>query len=192
MPQLILGSSSPFRKAILDKLNLDYQTASPDIDETPHGDEEPQDYVARLAEAKARRLKTDYPDALIIGSDQTAVINGQIIGKPGDHATAVQQLGDASGQKITFYTGLCLLNTATDRVQVETVPFHVHFRQLTDQMIENYLQLEKPYNCAGSFKSEGAGIALFERLEGEDPNTLIGMPLIRLIRMLENENMRVI
>ncbi|MCV6612610.1 MAG: Maf-like protein [Amphritea sp.] len=192
MPQLILGSSSPFRKAILDKLNLDYQTASPDIDETPLSNEAPQDYVARLAEAKARRLQNDYPDALIIGSDQTAVINGQIIGKPGDHATAVQQLRDASGQKITFYTGLCLLNSATDRVQVETVPFHVHFRQLTDQMIENYLQLEKPYNCAGSFKSEGAGIALFERLEGEDPNTLIGMPLIRLIRMLENENMRVI
>ena len=140
MPQLILGSSSPFRKAILDKLNLDYQTASPDIDETPLSNEAPQDYVARLAEAKARRLKTDYPDALIIGSDQTAVINGQIIGKPGDHATAAQQLRDASGQKITFYTGLCLLNAATGRVQVETVPFHVHFRQLTDQMIENYLQ----------------------------------------------------
>lgn len=192
MSQLILGSSSPFRKAILDKLNLDYQTASPDIDETPLSKEAPQDYVARLAEAKARRLQNDYPDALIIGSDQTAVINGQIIGKPGDHATAVQQLRDAAGQKITFYTGLCLLNSATDCVQVETVPFHVHFRQLTDQMIENYLQLEKPYSCAGSFKSEGAGIALFERLEGEDPNTLIGMPLIRLIRMLENENMRVI
>lgn len=192
MQQLILGSSSPFRKAILDKLNIPYETASPDIDETPDDMEQPSDYVARLAQEKARALQNKYPDALIIGSDQAAVINGAIIGKPGNHAAAVKQLQDASGQTVTFYTGLCLLNAKTGQAQLETVPFHVHFRHLTDQMIDNYLQLEQPYNCAGSFKSESAGIALFDRLEGDDPNTLIGMPLIRLIRMLENEGLRVI
>lgn len=192
MTQLILASSSPFRKMILDKLNLEYKAISPDIDETQLDAESPIDYVARLAQAKAKALQADHPAALIIGSDQTAVINGKIIGKPGDYDNAFKQLSDASGQKITFYTGLTLFNGPTGQFETDVVPFHVHFRTLTPLMIQHYLLAEQPYNCAGSFKSEGLGIALFDKLEGEDPNTLIGLPLIRLIRMLENQGINVI
>ncbi|RTE64315.1 septum formation inhibitor Maf [Amphritea opalescens] len=187
MTQLILASSSPFRKALLDKLNLSYTAISPDIDETRLESETPEAYVARLAQQKAEALQAGFPAALIIGSDQTAIINGETIGKPGNHATAFQQLSDASGQKITFLTGLSLLNSHTGECETAVVPFHVHFRQLTPSMINNYLKAEQPYQCAGSFKSEGLGIALFEKLEGDDPNTLIGLPLIRLIKMLENQ-----
>lgn len=192
MTQLILASSSSFRKALLDKLNLQYKAIAPDIDETQLGFEEPKDYVARLALGKATALQAVYPDALIIGSDQTAVVNGEIIGKPGNYDNAFKQLTDVSGQKITFYTGLSLLNAATGQHETEVVPFHVYFRPLTPQMIDHYLLAEQPYNCAGSFKSEGLGIALFEKLEGDDPNTLIGLPLIRLIKMLENQGIKVI
>lgn len=192
MTQLILASSSPFRKALLDKLNLKYKACSPDIDETKLDYEEPIDYVSRLAQAKAAALTQLYPDALIIGSDQTAVINDEIIGKPGSYDKAFKQLTDASGQKITFYTGLTLLNATTGQHETDVVPFHVHFRSLTPQMIEHYLRSEEPYNCAGSFKAEGLGIALFEKLEGDDPNTLIGLPLIRLIKMLEKQGINVI
>ncbi|MBQ0757437.1 MAG: septum formation protein Maf, partial [Amphritea sp.] len=157
MTQLILASSSPFRKMILDKLNLEYKAISPDIDETQLDAESPIDYVARLAQAKAKALQADHPAALIIGSDQTAVINGEIIGKPGSYDNAFKQLSDASGQKITFYTGLTLLNGLTGQFETDVVPFHVHFRTLTPQMIEHYLLTEQPYNCAGSFKSEGLG-----------------------------------
>ncbi|MBA4502252.1 Maf family protein [Marinobacterium marinum] len=187
LPTLVLASSSPWRREILDKLGLPYRTKHPEIDETPLPNESASALVARLAEEKARAVAPYYKNALVIGSDQAAVLNGQIIGKPGTHKRAVEQLQAASGQSVTFLTGLCLLNTRTGRTQVETVPFHVHFRQLTDAMIEAYLEHEQPYNCAGSFRSEGAGIVLFERLEGDDPNTLIGLPLIRLIRMLEAE-----
>ncbi|WP_290703751.1 nucleoside triphosphate pyrophosphatase [Amphritea sp.] len=192
MTQLILASSSPFRKMILDKLNLEYKAISPDIDETQLDAESPIHYVARLAQAKAQALQADHPDALIIGSDQTAVINGEIIGKPGGYGNAFKQLSDASGQKISFFTGLTLLNGLTGQFETDVIPFHVHFRTLTPLMIEHYLLTEQPYNCAGSFKSEGLGIALFEKLEGDDPNTLIGLPLIRLIRMLENQGINVI
>ncbi|WP_296059987.1 nucleoside triphosphate pyrophosphatase [uncultured Amphritea sp.] len=192
MTRLILASSSPFRKAILDKINLTYKAVSPDIDETRLDSESPQQYVARLSREKAEALQADYPDALIIGSDQTAIINGETIGKPGNYENAYRQLSDASGQKITFLTGLSLLNSHSGACETEVVPFHVHFRTLSPSMIENYLTAEQPYNCAGSFKSEGLGIALFDRLEGDDPNTLIGLPLIRLIRMLENQGVRVI
>ncbi|MDO6563111.1 nucleoside triphosphate pyrophosphatase [Amphritea sp. 1_MG-2023] len=192
MTQLILASSSPFRKAILDKLNLDYQALSPDIDETRLTDESPAAYVARLARAKAAALQSHFPTALIIGSDQTAIINGETIGKPGHYDAAFQQLSDASGQKITFLTGLSLLNSHTGECETDVIPYHVYFRQLTASMIDNYLQAEQPYNCAGSFKSEGLGIALFEKLEGDDPNTLIGLPLIRLIRMLETQGLPII
>lgn len=189
MTQLILASSSPFRKALLNKLNLDYQAASPDIDESRLESESPEAYVARLARLKAEALQTRFPDALIIGSDQTALINGETIGKPGHYDAAYQQLSAASGQTITFLTGLSLLNSHTGECNTEVVPFYVHFRQLTPTMIENYLKAEQPYHCAGSFKSEGLGIALFDKLEGEDPNTLIGLPLIRLIRMLEKQGL---
>lgn len=192
MLSLVLASSSPFRRQILDKLNLDYECHSPDIDESPYNNEEASQLVKRLAIAKAQAVAETVQDALIIGSDQVAVIDGKIVGKPHTHEKAVQQLKSASGNAVTFYTGLALHNSVTGNTQSEVVPFSVHFRELTDTMIENYLRAETPYSCAGSFKSEGMGIVLFEKLEGDDPNTLIGLPLIRLIRMLENENFQVI
>ncbi len=192
MQQLVLGSTSPFRRQLLEKLGLPFDTASPETDETPLGGETPEQLVARLAEAKARAVKSQHPEALIIGSDQVAVNEGEILGKPHTHDKAMEQLRNASGKHVRFLTGLCLYNAATDHAQVEVVPFDVVFRDLSDEMIDNYLKAEQPYNCAGSFKSEAMGIALFEKLEGEDPNTLIGLPLIRLVRMLEAEGVRVI
>jgi len=192
MPRLVLASTSPFRKSILDKLGIPFDVAAPDVDESPRPNEAPAQLVERLACAKAMKVAEAYRDALVIGSDQVAVIEGQVLGKPGKHEMAVKQLQQASGKTVTFLTGLCLHNAATGKNQVEVVPFKVIFRELSTQQIENYLQAEQPYNCAGSFKSEGLGIALFERLEGEDPNTLIGLPLIRLTRMLEKESVRVI
>jgi len=184
---LVLASTSPFRKAILEKLHIPFETASPDVDESVLPGESPEQLVARLSEAKARAVASQFTDALIIGSDQVAVVDGQTLSKPGVHEKAVAQLKRASGKRVSFLTGLCLLNTKSNRAQVDVVPFNVIFRQLSEAQIENYLRKEQPYNCAGSFKSEGLGIALFERLEGSDPNTLIGLPLIRLIRMLESE-----
>jgi MAF protein len=145
--------------------------------------------VLRLAEAKARAVAREHPDALIIGSDQVACIDDQILGKPGDRARAVAQLERASGRCVVFQTGLCLLNAVTGRAQTLVEPFRVHFRPLTRGRIEAYLDREAPYNCAGSFKSEGLGIALFERLEGDDPSALIGLPLIRLVTLLEVEGL---
>lgn len=192
MPQLVLASTSPFRKQLLEKLKLEFITDSPDIDESRLGDETPEALVARLAEQKAMAVAERHPNSLIIGSDQVAVNDGEILGKPGSHDKAVAQLQAASGRRVTFLTGLCLYNSATGDSQVEVAPFGVVFRELNKSQIENYLKAEQPYNCAGSFKSEALGIALFERLEGEDPNTLIGLPLIRLVRMLEAEGIRVI
>ncbi|WP_027856062.1 Maf family protein [Marinobacterium jannaschii] len=192
MTNIVLASSSPFRRTLLDKLGLPYQCSSPDIDESPLSGEHAEALVKRLAESKAKAVSVQHPDALIIGSDQVAILDGEITGKPHSHERAVGQLKAASGSKVTFLTGLALYNAAKDSIQSEVVPFHVHFRELSEQMIENYLQAEQPYNCAGSFKSEGMGIALFERLEGDDPNTLIGLPLIRLIRMLEQEGINTI
>jgi MAF protein len=148
--------------------------------------------VLRLAEAKARAVATRYSDALIIGSDQVASIGGQLLGKPGDRAHAIDQLAQASGRTALFRTGLCLLDAASGRAQVHCEPFKVHLRQLTRAQITDYVDREQPFNCAGSFKSEGLGIALFERLEGADPNALIGLPLIRLIDMLANEGVDVL
>jgi septum formation protein len=192
MQQLVLGSTSPFRRQLLEKLGLPFDTAAPETDETPLEGETPEQLVARLAEAKARAVSSQYPKALIIGSDQVAVNGSEILGKSHTHDKAMEQLHNASGKQVRFLTGLCLYNAATDHAQIEVVPFDVIFRKLSDEMIDNYLKAEKPYNCAGSFKSEAMGIALFERLEGEDPNTLIGLPLIRLVRMLEAENIMVI
>lgn len=189
---LVLASTSPFRRAILEKLAIPFETITPNVDETPMPGESPEQLVARLSELKAKAVADNYADALIIGSDQVAVVDGQIVGKPGTHEKALSQLKRASGKRVSFLTGLCLYNTKSKRAQIEVVPFNVIFRQLKDVQIESYLQKEKPYNCAGSFKSEGLGIALFERLEGDDPNTLMGLPLIRLIRMLESEGLPVI
>ncbi len=187
--QLILASTSPFRKVILEKLGLPFKCIAPQTDETPNEGETAEQLVERLAIAKAQAVAKENKDALVIGSDQVAVINNKIIGKPGDFEHAFKQLKEASGKRVTFLTGLSLVNSKTGKVQSTVVPFHVVFRYLRDSQIENYLNKEQPFNCAGSFKSEGLGITLFERLEGDDPNTLMGLPLIRLNAMLEIEGM---
>jgi MAF protein len=189
---VVLGSSSPFRKTILEKLRIDFETASPDINESALDDESPKDLVKRLSEQKAQAVAKTHKQHLIIASDQVAVLDDQVMGKPGNHENAFQQLKQASGHTVTFLTGLCLLNSQTGKLQSEVVPFDVVFRTLTDDEIDHYLELEQPYQCAGSFKSEGLGIALFERLEGDDPNTLMGLPLIALVRMLRNESVKII
>ncbi len=185
---LILASTSPFRRQLLSRLGLPFLTQAPITDETPHAGEQAPDLVARLALLKARSIAQQKSHALIIGSDQIAVLDGEILGKPGDHQRAVAQLNRAAGKTVTFYTGLCLLNSDNDRSQVAIEPFRVVFRPLLPTQIETYLRREQPYQCAGSFKSEGLGITLFERLQGDDPNTLIGLPLIRLVDMLIAEN----
>lgn len=192
MTQLVLASTSPFRKALLERLGRPFLTANPETDETQLANENASDLVGRLAEAKARAVASQFPDALIIGSDQVAVLGETILGKPGSHEKATEQLRAASGHEVLFLTGLCLLNARTSTVQVDVVPFSVRFRTLSHAQIDNYLRREQPYNCAGSFKSEGLGIALFEAMKGEDPNSLIGLPLIRLITMLANEGLDVL
>jgi MAF protein len=189
---IILGSTSPFRKSLLERLDIDFNCDSPDIDETPLQNEKVEDMVVRLAIKKARAIADRHSDSLIIGSDQSAVLNGKKLSKPGNFENAFKQLSNASGQKITFQTGLCLLNTETGNIQSTCVPYTVVFKELTPSTIENYLHKEEPYNCAGSFKSEGLGIALFERFEGSDPNALIGLPLIQLVNFLENEGVSVL
>lgn len=192
MQKLVLASTSPFRRELLRKLGLTFSSAAPEVDETAQPGETAQALVKRLAEAKARAVAAAYPEALIIGSDQVAVLGDEILGKPGEHGRAVAQLKAASGKNVTFLTGLCLFNSATERAQTLVEPFRVVFRELSDAQIENYLRREEPYNCAGSFKSEGLGIALFQRLEGDDPNALIGLPLIRLTDMLQAEGLDVL
>ncbi|MCG7587787.1 nucleoside triphosphate pyrophosphatase [Photobacterium sp. OFAV2-7] len=189
---LLLASTSPFRKALLEKLQYPFETAGPDTDETAHPDETAEQLVTRLAEAKAKACAEDYPAHLIIGSDQVCVINGHIVGKPHTSDNAFRQLQAASGQVVTFYTGLCLYNAVTGDSDVICEPFHVHFRTLAEQEIRNYIQRENPLNCAGSFKSEGLGIALFDKLEGRDPNTLVGLPLIALREMLAKQGVAIL
>lgn len=191
MARLILASSSPFRRELLSRLMIPFEVVAPEVDETARQGETPQALVERLAIAKAQAVAAKYPEALIIGSDQVAVHAGEIVGKPHTHERAVEQLRTASGKTVTLYTGLALVNSATGRIQSEVVPYRVLFRPLSEAQIENYLRKEQPYHCAGSVKSEGLGVALLERFEGEDPATLIGLPLIRLIRMLEHEGLTV-
>jgi len=186
-PALLLASSSPFRRQLLDKLGLDFIHQSPDIDESRLAGESPVALVMRLAREKAGALAGSHPDTLIIGSDQVAVIGDRVLGKPGTREKAIEQLSAASGQRVTFLTGLCLLNTATGRTQVACDPFHVQFRTLRPAQIERYVDAEQPLNCAGSFKSEGLGIVLFKAMEGRDPNTLVGLPLILLTEFLAAE-----
>ena len=186
-PALLLASSSPFRRELLGKLHLEFSHQSPDIDEARHEGETPTNLVMRLAQQKAAALAEQHPDTLIIGSDQVAVLGDQVLGKPGTREKAIEQLSAASGQRVTFLTGLCLLNTTTGRTQVACEPFNVQFRTLKQQQIKRYVDLEQPLNCAGSFKSEGLGIVLFKALEGRDPNSLIGLPLIVLTEFLAAE-----
>ncbi|MGD8108983.1 Maf family protein [Vibrio sp. TRT 17S01] len=184
--QLVLASTSPYRQALLAKLNLPFVTAKPECDETPFEQESPEELVTRLAMNKATSCQLE-KDCLVIGSDQICVIDGKIVGKPLTEENAVAQLLAQSGRCITFFTGLALHNTSTLETQVKVDTFHVHFRQLSEEDIRQYIQKEQPLYCAGSFKSEGLGIALFEKLEGKDPNTLVGLPLIDLIDMLKNQ-----
>ncbi len=188
---LVLASTSPFRKQLLERLNTPFETFSPDVDETRRDGESPNDLVIRLSEAKARAGAEAFPDALIIGSDQVAVCGEDVLGKPGNHDKACEQLTRLAGQQVSFLTGLCLLDTASGSLRLEMVPFHVHFRALGEAQIERYLRHEQPYNCAGSFKSEGLGISLFESMRGDDPNALIGLPLIRLVSWLNEAGIAV-
>lgn len=187
MSQIVLVSTSPYRKSLLAKLGLPFQCANPDIDETPRPQESAVALVERLAREKAQALATRYPAHLIIGCDQVCVLNGVITGKPLIAENAAQQLRQASGNRVTFYTGLALLNSASGALQSQVEPFDVHFRALSEEDIAAYLAREQPWHCAGSFKSEGLGIALFDKLSGHDPNTLVGLPLIGLCEMLRHE-----
>ena len=187
MQPLVLGSTSPFRKALLDKLGIPFITDTPNTDETRRPGETPERLVRRLAEDKARNVASRFPDALVIGSDQVACVGDDILGKPGNRENAIAQLTAASGRAVTFYTGLCLYNAANDQIQLSVEPFVVHFRVLAASQIERYIDREQPFKCAGSFKSEGFGITLFSALEGRDPTTLIGLPLIRLVEMLDRQ-----
>lgn len=183
---LVLASTSPFRRRLLEKLGLPFEISDPVTDESPHPNEPPDALVQRLALKKAASVQERFPDALIIGSDQVACIEGRVLGKPGDRPRAIEQLMAASGKLVIFHTGLCLFDASNGSYQLACEPFAVQFRSLTQRQIEHYLDAEKPYNCAGSFRSEGYGIVLFERMIGEDPNTLVGLPLIRLVGMLAN------
>ncbi len=192
MKTLVLGSTSIFRKTILEKLNIPFICAKPNIDEAAIEGETPQALVERLAIEKAEAVSKSHPDSLIIGSDQVAVCDNEILGKPHHFDNALIQLRKFSGKCVTFYTGLAILDTSNDRTVSLVEPFNVHFRVLTDEEITQYLHAEEPYNCAGSFKSEGLGICLFERLEGNDPNTLIGLPLIKLVAVLKEQGLDVL
>ncbi|MBA3755667.1 MAG: septum formation inhibitor Maf [Nitrosomonas sp.] len=190
--KIILGSSSIYRKELLQRLQIPFETSSPQIDEAPLCNESPEETAARLAEAKARAVARIHPQALIIGSDQVAVLGDLHLGKPLNHINATEQLRLVRGKEVVFYTAICLLNSATDQLQIRVIPYHVRFRQLSDQQIENYLLKEQPYHCAGSAKSEGLGIALIEQMTGDDPNALIGLPLIALVDMLNHEGVAII
>ncbi|HQN65607.1 MAG TPA: Maf family nucleotide pyrophosphatase [Methylophilus sp.] len=189
---LILASSSTYRRELLQKLQIPFNCVSPHVDETPLEGEKPHETALRLCKEKAQKVGQEYPHALIIGCDQVATLDGEQLGKPLNHKNATRQLQMMRGREVKFYSALCLYNAATGSLQAENVPYLVKFRQLTDDQIENYLTKEQPYHCAGSAKSEGLGVALIERMLGEDPNALIGLPLIKLITMLQNEGVNVI
>ncbi len=189
--RLILASSSLYRRELLARLQIPFEVMSPDVDETPLSKEAPQDTALRLAQLKARTVAATFPDALIIGSDQVALLGTQQLGKPHTFENAKKQLLAASGKSMVFHTALCLLNSRSENIQTRVVPITIKFRTLSEGLIERYLEKERPYNCAGSAKSEGLGIALIERFDGEDPNALIGLPLIALVDMLHNEGVSV-
>ncbi len=190
--QLVLASTSPYRRELLGRLGLPFEVANPQTDETPLPGETPTATALRLSEAKARAVARLYPEALIIGSDQVAVMDGRVFGKPGTHARAVEQLRTLSGKTVNFFTGLCVLNAKTGEAEVRGIPTLVGFRNLDDAEIENYLRREPAYNCAGSAKSEGLGIALLSRIHGDDPNALVGLPLIALCDLLRKHGMTVL
>lgn len=192
MQSIVLASTSEFRRQLLQKLNLDFTCVKPNVDETPLAQETPQALVERLAIAKAKAGSSEQTNALVIGSDQVAVCDGEILGKPHTRENAINQLTQFSGKTVTFYTGLCVYNSASSEVVSLVEPFYVHFKQLSQADIEHYIDAEQPLNCAGSFKSEGLGICLFEKLEGDDPNSLIGLPLIKLTALLKQQGFDVL
>ena len=181
---VVLGSTSRYRRELLARLHLPFEVAAPEVDETPSPGETPHALALRLALAKARAVAARHPEAVVIGSDQVADLAGQPLGKPGEHARAVQQLRQMRGQTVVFQTALAVVCQASGFEQVDLAPVRVKFRDLTDEEIEHYLQIENPYDCAGSAKSEGLGIALLEAIDNDDPTALIGLPLIRTARLL--------
>ena len=189
---IILASSSPARRQLLDRLHLDYSCQPPDVDETLLADESAEAYVKRLAHAKAKKVAEENPDAVVIGSDQCALLDGQILGKPGNHEAALSQLRQAQGKCVVFHTGVCVLNLISGFEALESVAFEVEFRVLSDEQLDHYLRMEEPYQCAGSFKSESYGITLFQALRGDDPTALVGLPLLTLIPMLEEAGIVVV
>ena len=189
---LILASSSEYRRELLQKLQISFSSISPRVDETLLANERPHEAALRLAQDKAKKIGSEYPHALVIGCDQVATLDGEQLGKPLNHNNATKQLQLMRGREVTLHSALCLYNAATSNMQSVVVPYLVRFRQLSDEQIENYLTKEQPYHCAGSAKSEGLGIALIERMIGDDPNALIGLPLIKLITMLKHEGVNVI
>ncbi|MEE3286859.1 MAG: nucleoside triphosphate pyrophosphatase [Pseudomonadota bacterium] len=186
---LVLASSSPFRRRLLEQLNLPFRVIPADIDESRKGLEDPETLVTRLSVMKARSVAESQPNSLLIGSDQVAVHGRQILGKPKDRDEAVSQLSSASSSTVRLYTGVALFNSRTRALQVKVVPFAVEFRKLSKESIERYLEIERPYACCGSLKADGLGITLLENVSGDDPSALIGLPLIALTRMLEAEGM---
>ena len=187
--RLILGSSSRYRRELLQRLRLPFDVHAPDVDETPLPDEAPADLAGRLALAKARVVAALYPDAVVIGADQVADLNGLPLGKPGTHERAVAQLRQMRGQSVVFQTAVAVACAATGFEQMLLAPVRVQFRELEDTEIEAYLQAEQPYDCAGSAKSEGLGIALLERIDNDDPSALVGLPLIRTCALLRAAGM---
>jgi septum formation protein len=185
--QIILGSTSPFRHMLMKKLVINFSTAAPDIDETRLTNESAEKMVRRLSVEKAKEVAKTHRNVLIIGSDQCAVLNNKIMGKPGTHEKAVKQLQASSGNVVTYLTGLCLYDSVNGEYELDCIPFYVEFRQLSTDEINRYLYRDKPYGCAGSFKSEGLGITLFKKMQGDDPSSLIGLPLIRLCKMLRKK-----
>jgi septum formation protein len=189
---LILASSSSYRRELLQKLQIPFSCISPKLDESALPDEKPHQTALRLAQEKAKKVAQEYPHALIIGCDQVATLDDETLGKPINHKNATKQLQMMRGKEVTFHSALCLFNAETNHIQSDVVPYLVKFRNLTDEEIERYLVKDQPYQCAGSAKSEGLGIALIERMIGEDPNALIGLPLIKLVSMLSNEKVSVL
>ena len=183
-PLLILGSTSRYRRDLLSRLHLPFEVHAPEVDETPLVGESPRALAQRLALAKAHAVAARFPEAVVIGSDQVADLNGEPLGKPGNHARAVAQLQRMRGQTLVFQTAVAVVCRASGFAQHDLAPVRVVFRNLHDSEIENYLQIEQPYDCAGSAKSEGLGIALLETIDSDDPTALVGLPLIRTCRML--------
>jgi septum formation protein len=191
-PQIILASSSAYRKQLLERLRLEFECLAPEIDESVEAGESAPDYVRRLAHAKAAVIAESNPAAVVIGSDQCAVLDGRILGKPGSHENALRQLRDARGKTVLFRTAVCVMHRQSGFCGIDEVPFEVEFRELADEQLEHYLRIEQPYQCAGSFKAEGYGACLFRRLRGDDPSALIGLPLLRLTTLLEEAGIEVV